>query len=181
MKLDELKNTVVIPEGVSIIINGNTINAKGPHGEVSRKWNNPRIFVKVDGNNAVIIAKNASKKEKRMLVTVKAHIKNMIDGVNKNNECKLKICSSHFPMQVAMEGNTLVVKNFLGEKVARKTTLPKDVQVKIQGDKISLTGPDIETVGMSVSKIEQLCRITNRDRRIFQDGIYLIEKNGRAL
>ena len=84
-------------------------------------------------------------------------------------------------MQIAMEGNTIVIKNFFGEKIPRKTNLPKDVQVKIQGDKISVTGPDVEKVGKTASLIEQTCRIANRDRRVFQDGIFFIEKNGKTI
>jgi large subunit ribosomal protein L6 len=84
-------------------------------------------------------------------------------------------------MQVAMDGATLVVKNFFGEKIPRKVQLGKDIQVKVQGDKIIVSGADIDKVGETASRIEQLCRITNRDRRVFQDGIFLIEKNGKAI
>lgn len=181
MKLAELKNTVVIPEGVTVSVNGNEIKAKGAHGEIVKKWNDPSVSIKVEGDNVVISAKNASKKQKRMVVTMKSHIINMTEGVKNNNESKLKICSSHFPMQVSMEGNIFIVKNYLGEKVPRKIDMPKDVQIKIQGDKITITGPDVEMVGTAVSKIEQLCRITNRDRRIFQDGIFLTERNGKGI
>jgi large subunit ribosomal protein L6 len=181
MKLTELKQTVTVPEGVSVIMQSHELKAKGPHGEISRIFNDPKVSVKVEGNSIVVVAKNASKKQKRIIATTKAHIKNMVNGVKNNNEYKLKICSSHFPMQVSLEGTTLIVKNYFGEKVPRKTSLPKDVKVQVQGDKITVTGPDIEKVGDAMSKIEQVCRITNRDRRRFQDGIFLIEKNGKAI
>jgi len=110
-----------------------------------------------------------------------SHVENIIDGVKNGNEYKLKICASHFPMQVSMEGNTIIVKNFFGEKIPRKTALSKEVQIKVQGDKIMVSGPDIEKVGETVSKIEHTCYIANRDRRVFQDGIYLIERNGKGI
>ena len=181
MKLQELKQTVNILEGVAISIDGNVITAKGPHGEVNRRWKEPKVSIKVEGNQVVLLAKNASKKQKRIISTMKAQIKNIINGVKNNNEYKLKICASHFPMQVSTEGRTFIVKNLFGEKIPRKTELLKDVQVKVQGDKITISGPDVEKVGETATKIEQVCRITNRDRRVFQDGIYLIERKGKVV
>lgn len=181
MNIAELKETVAVPEGVTISIEGNIIKAKGPFGEATRKWNDLDVLIKMESGKVTVSSKNASKKQKRVIETMTAHVKNIISGVTKNNEYKLKICASHFPMQVSMEGNTIVVKNFFGEKIPRRTELMKDVKVVVQGDKIIVSGPDVEKVGAVTSQIEQTCRITNRDRRVFQDGIYLIEKNGKAI
>ncbi len=181
MRIPELKQTVNIPDGVSVSLQHNKITAKGHYGEISRTWNEPKMSVKVENNQILILSKNATKRQKRIIATTAAQIKNIVNGVKNGNEYKLKICASHFPMQIAIEGSTIVIKNFFGEKVPRKTELPKDVQVKIQGDNISVAGPDIEKVGKTASLIEQTCRIANRDRRVFQDGIFLIEKNGKAI
>lgn len=181
MKIKELKQTVEIPEGVNVKVAGSVVAVQGPKGEAKRTWNESKVSIKTEGKSVVLLSKNASKKQKRVLNTMEAQIKNMINGVKNGNEYKLKICSSHFPMQVAMEGQTIVVKNFFGEKVPRKITISKDVQIKLQGDKVTITGADVEKVGEATSRIEQLCRITNKDRRRFQDGIFLIEKNGKAI
>ena len=181
MRLDELKETIAVPEGVSVSVHHNKVTAKGQQGEVYRTWNEPKVSVKTENNQIVISAKNATKKQKRTISTLKAQINNIISGVKSGNEYKLKVCASHFPMQVAMDGATLIVKNFFGEKVPRKVELSKDVQIKVQGDKIVVSGADVDKVGETASRIEQLCRITNRDRRVFQDGIFLIEKNGKAI
>jgi large subunit ribosomal protein L6 len=181
MRIAELKETVEILEGVSVVVSTGKVIVKGQHGEATRTWRNPKVDIKVEGNEVVLSSKNASKNQKRDLETTKAHIQNLVNGVKNGNEYKMKVCSSHFPVQVSMDGQTLVVKNFFGEKIPRRTELPKDAQVKIQADKISVTGPDIEKVGQVVSMIEQTCRITNKDRRRFQDGIYLTEKNGKPV
>ncbi len=181
MKLKELKQSVNILDGVTVKVVGNVVTAKGPHGEVSRKWTEPKVSIVVEGNKVIVSSKNATKNQKRMVATMKAQIKNAVEGVKNNNEYKMKVCSSHFPIQVSMEGQTFIVKNYFGEKVPRKTTLTKDVQVKIAADKITITGPDVEKVGQTAGKIEEVCRITNRDRRRFQDGIYLTERNGNSI
>lgn len=51
-----------------------------------------------------------------MLGTIVAHIRNMINGVTKGYEYKLAIVYSHFPMNVKVEGNKIMITNFLGEK-----------------------------------------------------------------
>lgn len=81
-------------------------------------------------------------------------------------------------MTVTLDGSTVSIKNFLGEKVPRKARLSKDIKVQIQGDIIVVTGLDKEKVGQGAATIEQTTRITNKDRRIFQDGCFIILKPG---
>ena len=50
-----------------------------------------------------------------------------------------------------------------------------EVEVKNKVDVI-VTGADIEKVGQTAANIERACRIRKRDRRVFQDGIYIVAK-----
>ena len=72
----------------------------------------------------------------------------------------MKICSGHFPMNVAYNDGRITVKNFLGEKTPREIKITPDVQVKIEGDKILIEGTDKEAVGQAAGSIERLCRVT---------------------
>jgi len=80
---------------------------------------------------------------------------------------------------VSVSGNNFVVKNFLGEKHPRIVGIDSSTKVKITGTEVSIISPSRELAGMMAGRIEQLCRITNRDRRIFQDGIYIVKKPSR--
>src|SRR3989338_8051157 len=71
-----------------------------------------------------------SKKEKKIINTFKSHLKWMLEGVEEPFVYQVKICSSHFPMNVIIEGKKIIVKNFLGEKVPRKTEIVENVEVK---------------------------------------------------
>mgnify|MGYP001231582226 FL=1 len=73
----------------------------------------------------------------------------------------------------------LTVKNFLGEKNARVADVPVGVSAKVQDKDIILESVDRELAGIAASRIEQLTRVTNKDRRIFQDGIYITGKDQR--
>lgn len=82
-------------------------------------------------------------------------------------------------MNVSVSNDQFTVKNFLGEKTPRILKLKKDVKVKVEGDQVIVESVDKELAGQTAADIEILCKITNRDPRIFQDGIWVISKAGK--
>jgi large subunit ribosomal protein L6 len=74
----------------------------------------------------------------------------------------------------------VVIENFLGEKSPRKTPVRGDTEVQVDGEELTLTGPDKEAVGQTAADIEQLTRVTDKDTRVFQDGVYITAKPGTA-
>jgi large subunit ribosomal protein L6 len=173
-----LRKEIGIPEGINVELGNQTIVKKG-HFEIKKKLFYPTVDVKKEGGKIIITPKKFTKREKKIINTFRSHLLNMFKGVEEPYVYKMKICSSHFPMSVGIEGKTLVVKNYLGEKVPRKTQIPENVDVKIEGDNITITSPDREAAGLTATRFEQCTRITNRDRRVFQDGIWLVEKGRR--
>ncbi len=171
-----LRDTVKIPEGVEVTLEPLIMKVTGPNGNLERKYFYPGLKVKKEDSTLSLEYANASKREKTVLKTLKAHIINMFVGVKKDFVYTLKICSGHFPMTVTQEGNKVVIKNFLGEKIPRSAKILETVNAKIDKDIITLSGPDIEAVGQSAANLEKSTRITNRDRRRFQDGIYITKK-----
>ena len=172
---------LVIPEGINVEVTDNLVKIKGVKGELSRNFNSPRTEIKREENVLAFGCKKNvkfSRMDKMVINTYRAHIKNMFFGVTKGYAAKLKICSGHFPMNVSLDGNTLVIKNFLGEKVPRKASIDAGVKVQVQGEIVSLNGLDKERVGQTAARFEQATRITNRDRRIFQDGLFITSKPG---
>ena len=181
MKSDiELK--IEIPQGVTVALNeGGLIIVKGPKGENKRVIRDAKVKFEIKDNKVMLRVAKASKKEKSVINTYCKHIQNMIKGVIEGYVYKLKICSGHFPMNVSVSGNKLIVKNFLGEKYPRTLDLKEGAKVNVEGNIISVEGIDREICGQTAGDIENLMRITSRDRRIFQDGIYIIEKAGKSL
>ena len=84
-------------------------------------------------------------------------------------------------MNVSVSGDEVIIKNFLGESVPRKVKVIEDTDIKVNGDVIEIKSVDKEKAGQMAARIESICRITNRDIRIFQDGCYIINKSGKDL
>lgn len=176
-----MKNELIIPEGVEAEIDKNKLILNGKEGKNSREFNLGKINLEKKDNKIILSCEKATKKEKRIINTSIAHIKNMIYGIQKKFEYKLKICSSHFPMTVKIEGNKAIIKNFLGEKVDRRVELPKNAEVKIDKEIITILSSDKEIAGQAAANLEKITKIRGRDRRVFQDGIYIINKAGREI
>ncbi len=174
----EIFKEVIIPEGVVAKITGNTVSIKGKQGEIIKKFNIRNLTFKLEGNKIIVGNKKSTKKEKKMINTISAHLKNMLIGVQNRYEYKLKVCSSHFPITVEVQKGKVTIKNFLGEKIPRVTEVSKDAEIEVKGDVITVMATDIEVAGQTAADIERVTRIRNRDRRVFQDGCFIIEKAG---
>ena len=68
-----------------------------------------------------------------------------------------------------------------GEVVPRKVQLLKGAEVKVNGNDITVSSADKEIAGQMSAQIENLCRISKRDIRVFQDGCYITSKSGKAI
>lgn len=181
MLAKKISEKIEVPEGVQASVQDNLVTVKGSKGELSRSFASKQIVISVEDGSVVLTAGKPSQREKRMVGTFSSHIKNMMKGVSEGHIYKLKVCSGHFPMTVESKNNEIVVKNFLGEKNPRTLKFSADVKVNVNGPDIVVEGINKELVSQTAANIEQLTRITNKDRRIFQDGIYLTEKDGKQL
>ncbi|MFH1511169.1 MAG: 50S ribosomal protein L6 [Candidatus Woesearchaeota archaeon] len=179
--MEETTEKIMLPKEVQVVIEGREIRAKGPGGEVARKIDDPQVEAKVEDSRIIITCKGTSKREKRKIGTWVSHIKNMCKGAAEPCIYRLKICSGHFPMTATTTDKEFTVKNFLGEKVPRKVKIKTGSKVRIEGDIVIVESPDKELAGQTAADIEKLCRIVNKDSRIFQDGIWIIEKDGKTI
>jgi large subunit ribosomal protein L6 len=85
-------------------------------------------------------------------------------------------------MNVSYDGNKnlFTIKNFLGEKKDRIINGIPGVDVKVNGEDVVVTGYDIEKTGQVATNIEKGAKVRNKDRRIYQDGIFIIQTPGRV-
>lgn len=171
-----IREELEIPEGVEVIIENKEVSVKGPNGKDSRKFTYPNVSINKNDGAVVLETAFPKKKDKAMIGTTKAHINNMIKGVTDGFEYHMKIVFAHFPMTVKVNGDKVVIDNFLGEKYPRTAKIVGDAKVVVKGDEVTITGINKEHVGQTMANLEQATKIKGRDPRVFQDGIYLTSK-----
>ncbi len=179
--MNRIEKEVRIPQQVSVRMEGDVLIVSGPKGENRRKFWHPHVKLDVKEDKVIVSSTSSRRKDKAVVGTWIAHIKNMIYGVLEGFEATLKIVYSHFPMNVKREGDYIVITNFLGEKGTRKARIVGDVEVSISKEEIVIKGTDIEAVGQTAANLEQVTKDKGgRDIRKFFDGIYISKKPKRS-
>ena len=172
--------TLQTPDEVSAEVNHLDLTVEGPNGSVTRRLWYPDISVSVEDDEVVIETDEDDAKTMSTLGTFQSHVENMFHGVTEGWEYEMEVFYSHFPMDVSVDGDEIVIENFLGEKAPRRTPIHGDTDVDVSGEQVTLHGPDIESVGQTAADIEQLTRVTDKDVRVFQDGVYITQKPKRG-
>ncbi|MAG11117.1 50S ribosomal protein L6 [Candidatus Pacearchaeota archaeon] len=176
-----LEQKIEIPEGVEVQMDGSFVSAKGSEGEFKRKFNFANLKVEKKDREIIVSHQKATKKEKKIMNTLATHLKNMIKGVKEKFEYRLKVCFSHFPITVEARDSEVIIKNFLGEKIPRKAKMPEGVEVEVKGQEITVSSVDKELAGQAAANFEKATKVKGKDRRVFQDGIFITHKAGREI
>jgi large subunit ribosomal protein L6 len=171
-----VENTVEVPEEVNLTLDGHKVAVTGTNGTVSRDFAHAKLNLDYAENTLRIWVENPRKKQASLVNTLSSHVKNMIKGVTDGFTYRLKIVFIHFPMTINVQGNRVVINNFVGERSPRVAKIQGNVQVKVDGDDIIVTGNDIESVAQTAANIQQSTHIRNKDLRKFLDGIYVYRK-----
>ena len=132
MRLPEISRTIQVPDGVDISLEGRKVTVKGEEGTLVRDFSYVPISINATGQTVRVWAEWPRKKEAALVGTIHSHIQNMITGVQKGFTYKLKIVFSHFPISVKVQGKTLLIENFTGERRERKAKIIGDVKVKVE-------------------------------------------------
>lgn len=145
-------------EGTTVYVGNNKLEFKG---EGLKIW--------IEDGELKVQATN-----KAMINTVKRKIINLINGTKNPYRLELVARYLHFPIKLVYKNNKLEIHNFLGEKTPRIAKIPEGVNVEIKGQNIILTSADKEKLGNAYTNIKRATYIKEKDRRIFQDGIYKV-------
>jgi len=175
-----MEKIIEIPNDVEVEIINFKVKVKGPKGSLEKDFFNPifkrEIAMRKEDNKIFLSADSKKRKIKAMIGTIESHINNMFDGVKEGYMAKLKIVYMHFPFTVKVSGKEILINNFLGEKTPRKAKIIGDCKVEVKEDEIIVTGISKDDVGQTSAQIERATRIKQRDRRVFQDGCFIIKK-----
>ncbi len=176
----KIESTIAIPGGVTVSQDGDVLTVKGPKGELSRNFAHPGIDVAVNSGDVSVSCIMPRIKDKAMVGTYVAHIRNMIHGVTQGYTYHLKIVFSHFPMKVTVKGDRVEINNYMGGHAPRYANILKGCTVKINGQDVTVEGIDIEACGQTAANLEKATSRLGFDKRTFQDGIYIVAKSHKV-
>jgi large subunit ribosomal protein L6 len=163
---------VEIPKDVQVEVKGDTVIVSGKLGKLQRSFKSLGVKLEIKGNQLEI---GGGEGGKVLEGTIEAHVKNMFKGVTEGFSHKLQAVHSHFPMSVEVKGDRVLIKNFIGEKKPRSAEIVGKTKVEAKGTDIFVSGPDKDAVGQTCANISMATAIKQKDSRVFQDGVYMVE------
>ncbi len=179
-KLDQILHSIALPEGVSASMEGDIVTISKDGQSLSREFRHHKVEVRTGDGVLEVFVNLPRRSDKALAGTWAAHLRNMVRGVDEGFEYHMKAVFSHFPMSLKVDGKQFMINNLFGEKVPRVAALPwtpAEVEVRVENKTdVVVKGADREKVGQTAANIERACRIKKRDRRVFQDGIYIVSK-----
>lgn len=146
------KKTVFLPAGVSVVITGKTVTAKGPKGELSLVLH-PHATATLSEQEGVsqidITVADPDRNDRAIWGTMRALTAQMIKGVSEGYAKSLELNGVGFKMN--LQGTTLVLA--LGFSHDVKFVLPEGITAKIEGNVLTISGSDAALVGKIASEI----------------------------
>ncbi len=175
-----MEETIEIPEGFKVEMEGMDLEISGDGDSLKKMFNSPLVDIDITHESIILKTNGDDRKSKAMIGTYRSHIKNMIKGLQEGYTYKLQTVYAHFPMNVKVSGNKVIIQNFIGERAPRNIKIMEGVSVSVDDDEVTVTGNDKEKVSQTAAMIEQGCKKGKRDPRVFQDGIYLTKGGEQA-
>lgn len=143
------KKPVPMPESVTASIDGQTITAKGPKGELQFVFNE-EVLVKLEDGAVQVEPRDQSKDARSKWGMTRTQIANILNGVKTGFERKLEINGVGY--RAAMQGNTLALS--LGFSHEVNYVAPKGITIAVpKPTEIVVSGIDKQVVGQVAAEI----------------------------
>ena len=175
-QIEEFKDQVDIPEGVTVTVNKHMVSFVGPLGKTHKSFRNIPVKVEVNEGKILLTAIEHKKRDYAILHTARSIIRNICEGLITGYTIKMKLVFSHFPITVKVEGKQVLIENFQGERAPRITNIVGNTKVVPKGEDVILTGEVWTDITQTAANIELKSKVKNKDHRVFLDGIYVFEK-----
>lgn len=144
------KIPIFLPKEVKVVIENQKILVEGPKGKLEKKFPSEISFEKK--GDLLEVKFTGSKEKKSLWGTWRALIQNMINGVTKGFEKKLKLEGVGY--EAKLLGRNLSLKVGFTHDVI--FPLPQGVEAKVEKDIITISGLDKELVGQVAANIRKI-------------------------
>ncbi|MFA6522479.1 MAG: 50S ribosomal protein L6 [Patescibacteria group bacterium] len=149
------KKLITLPSAVSISLDGKEITVKGPKGSLVRTL--PAVIsaeevTQEDGSRVLKVTAADPIMDSVIWGTTRAHLANMVIGVNEGWQKSLELNGVGYRMALAGKN----IKLNLGFSHDILYPVPEGITVTIEGNVMKITGMNRETVGYVAAEIRSL-------------------------
>ena len=145
------KKPVSVPAGVTATVNGQTVTAKGPKGELKFVVND-EVLVKLEDGQISVDPRDQSKASRSKWGMSRTQIVNILTGVKDGFEKKLEINGVGY--RAAMQGKNLQLALGFSHDVVYET--PQGITIAVgKPTEITVSGIDKQQVGQVAAEIRK--------------------------
>lgn len=146
------KLPIIIPEGVTLSIDGDKVDAKGPKGELSVTFNS-EMQLKLEDGVLTVERPSEAKQHRAYHGLTRSLINNIVEGVTKGFEKKLEIVGVGYRAEI--KGKNLLISVGYSHQIL--VIPPEGVELATEGNNaIFVRGIDKVVVGQLAAKIRQI-------------------------
>jgi large subunit ribosomal protein L6 len=171
------KQPVAIPAGVKINLDGGKIRVEGPKGKLELVWH-PNIKVEADGKAVNVTRPNNERLNRALHGLTRSLINNMVVGVTKGYEKKLKIEGIGY--QAKLDKKSVVLMVGYANQVVK--TPPEGVTVEVPDvNTIVIKGADKQKVGQFAAEVRAVRKPEPyKGKGIMYEGEKVRRKEGKS-
>ncbi|MHB1863265.1 MAG: 50S ribosomal protein L6 [Gemmatimonadaceae bacterium] len=143
---------IPVPKGVTVTLNGSSVQVKGPKGELSRTLHRD-IGITLDGDVLTVTRPSDEERHKALHGLSRTLVFNMVEGVTKGYQKQLEITGVGYKAEVRPYGLQLA----LGFSHQIEYKAPKGIKLTApQPTQILIDGADKEIVGQVAAELRNL-------------------------
>ena len=146
------KYPVVVPAGVELSINNNTVTAKGKLGTLSYTYDDSHVATKLEDGKLSVSPLSQSNTSRALWGTTRARINDMVKGVSEGFAKEMELIGVGYKARV--EGKNLVLSLGYSHEITFKA--PEGVQISCAAPtQIKIFGADKQLVGQVAAQIRK--------------------------
>jgi len=146
------RKPVVVPKGVTLQVDGNTVAVKGPRGELRRTLHED-MEIALKDNQFTVARPSDEKRHKALHGLTRTLVQNMVEGVSKGFSKSLEIQGVGYKAEAKPYGVNLIV----GYSHPVKYEAPKGIKISVDNNvMLKIEGADKELVGQVAAELRQV-------------------------
>jgi large subunit ribosomal protein L6 len=146
------RKPVMVPKGVTLQVQGNTVAVKGPRGELRRALH-PEMQIALDKDQFTVARPSEEKRHKALHGLTRTLVQNMVEGVSKGFSKSLEIQGVGYKAEAKPYGVNLIV----GYSHPVKYEAPKGIKITVDNNTmVKIEGADKELVGQVAAELRSV-------------------------